>query len=176
MWSTKDNNVTWHLLLILKLCANPTHSCLLMCIIPPCVISGRAEAMHSEDEASSFPERVEAEASDVHSSVEHASVCLPPERGSPGLACLHQHISNMLRTAFSDLLQPTDAVMRQKRKTRRWSGDSRKPPLMRILLHFLISAFTHLHYVFLMSSPTTFYPPVLVKKKASLMRFPTGSS
>lgn len=32
----------------------------------------RVEEMHSQAEASSFPERVEAEASDVHLSVEHA--------------------------------------------------------------------------------------------------------
>lgn len=50
------------------------------------------------------------------------TVCLPPERGSPGLGCLHQHISNMLRTAFSGLLQPTDAVLRQEGKTWRWGG------------------------------------------------------
>lgn len=29
------------------------------------------------------------------------TVCLPPERGSLGLGRLHQHISNMLRPAFS---------------------------------------------------------------------------
>ncbi len=29
------------------------------------------------------------------------TVCLPPERDSLGLGCLHQHISNMLRPAFS---------------------------------------------------------------------------
>lgn len=89
------------------------------------------------------------------------TVCLPPERGSPGLGSLHQHISNMLRTAFSDLLQPTDAVLRQKRKTGRRSGDVRKPRLTHILPHFLISGFTHLHFISpaLMSSPTTFYSP-----------------
>lgn len=39
----------------------------------------RVEEMHSQAEASSFPERVEAEASDVHSSVEHAH-CLSSTR------------------------------------------------------------------------------------------------
>lgn len=55
--------MNWRSLLVLLLCANSTHSCLLMCIIPlPCYLGlmykerhSRAEEMHSQAEASSFP-------------------------------------------------------------------------------------------------------------------------
>lgn len=76
----------------------------------------RVEEMQAE--ANSFPERVEAEASDVHSSVEHAH-CLSStiERDSLGLGCLHQHISNMLWPAFLTYYNNTETLSRDRGKS-----------------------------------------------------------
>ena len=45
------------------------------------------------------------------------TVCLPQERDSLGLSCLHQHISNMLRPAFSTYYNNTQTLSRDGGKS-----------------------------------------------------------
>lgn len=63
--------------------------------------------MQLQAEASSFPERVEAEATDVHSSVEHAH-CLSCTRERLARAAFINTLAMCCAQRFSTLLQHTE--------------------------------------------------------------------
>lgn len=131
--------------------------------------------------ASSFPERVETEASDVHSSVEHAH-CLSStmERDSLGLGCLHQHTSNMLWPAILTYYNNTVTIQRQRNK---WGGGVNNivtdytqyvDDLIAILCFpsrllasvFILCYLPWCPYPFISSFS---FPPTLLKRKRSLL-------
>lgn len=53
------------------------------------------------------------------------TVCLPPERDSLGLGRLHQHISNMLRPAFSTYYY-SPQMLSGDRGGEKWGGGVKK--------------------------------------------------